>query len=67
MLQPDIEITSQIEDSRYNRDGSVYRYMRVQYYVGKLGPFRLEVSRDDASAGRRDELVNADATNHRVS
>lgn len=66
MLNAGIEVTQQIEDSRYQRDRTVYRYVRVEYYVGKHGPFRLELSREDIDAGRRDELVNADAEKFRT-
>jgi len=67
MLSPDIVITHQVEDARYERDRSVYRYVRLEYYVGKFGPFRLEISKDDFDAGRRDELVDAAARNARVT
>lgn len=66
MLSPDVEITKQLEDARYARDGSIERYIRLEYFVGKHGPFRLEVSRADVDNGRRDELVNADALKFRT-
>lgn len=67
MLSPDIEVTSQIEDARYNRDRSVTRYVRVEFFVGKHGPFRVEVPVEAVQNGERDTYIENYARNVRVT
>jgi hypothetical protein len=67
MLMPDVRITNQIEDARYNPDRTVARHVRVEFFVGTHGPFMLEIPKDDIVAGRRDELVENYARALRVT
>ena len=67
MLSSDVHITSQIEDARYNRDRTISRHVRVEFFVGNHGPFMLEIPKDDVIAGRRDELVENYARTLRVT
>jgi hypothetical protein len=55
MLEPDIEITNQAEDRRWNRDNTSTVFVRVTYYVGTHGPFveKFDKDRRLARAARR--------------
>jgi hypothetical protein len=61
MLEPDIEITNQLEDRRWNRDNTSTAYVRVTYYVGTHGPFVEKFDKTDDWHLRRDATLNAEA------
>lgn len=57
MLEPDVKITKQVEDSRYALDGSRTAFIRVEFYVGKHGPFVERIEKDGYSAIVRDDRL----------
>jgi len=67
MLLPDIRITKQVEDSAYDLDGVRTSHIRVEFVVGKHGPFVVRVPREGFTQQTRDELVNAFANEVRTS
>jgi hypothetical protein len=61
MLEPDIEITNQAEDRRYERDNSSTVFVRVTFYVGKHGPFTEKIDKGPDWDVQRDARLNAQA------
>ena len=59
MLEPDIKIVKQAEDPRYESDGTRTAYIRVEFWVGKHGPFVERFLKDDFSAVTRDLKLSA--------
>lgn len=59
MLEPDVTITRQIEDARYDQDGSTRYIVRVEFMVGKHGPFVERFDRPTFTAQGRDDKLNA--------
>jgi hypothetical protein len=59
MLDADIKITKQVEDSTYDQDGSRTAFVRVEFFVGKHGPFVERVARDGFTQSSRDDKLNA--------
>ncbi|PYQ92471.1 MAG: hypothetical protein DMG02_01340 [Acidobacteria bacterium] len=59
MPEPDIQITSIVEDNRYDRDGQRTSFIRVTFFVGKHGPFTERFEKDAYTALVRDEKLNA--------
>lgn len=66
MLEPDIDVTRQLEDRRYERDGTAVPFVRVEFYVGKHGPFTVKVDKTDDWHVKRDELITAEAAKVRL-
>lgn len=54
MLDDDIKITKQVEDSRYGQDGARTAFIRVEFFVGKHGPFVERFEKDAFTADARD-------------
>ncbi len=67
MLDPDIEVTRQLEDRRYERDGTAVPFIRVEYYVGTHGPFTEKFDKTETWHEQRDARLNAEALKIRVS
>ncbi|OLB84951.1 MAG: hypothetical protein AUI15_33820 [Actinobacteria bacterium 13_2_20CM_2_66_6] len=59
MLDPDIRITKQVEDSTYALDGTRTSHIRVEFFVGKHGPFVERVDRDGFTQDKRDAILTA--------
>lgn len=59
MLPPDINVTKQVEDARYAQDGTRAQFIRVEFFVGKHGPFVERFAKDDYSADARDAKLCA--------
>lgn len=59
MLNADIDITKQVEDARYNRDNTRTAFIRVEFHVGKHGPFVERFDKDGYSREVRDARLNA--------
>lgn len=59
MLQDDVIITKQVEDARYALDGTRSAFIRVEFFVGKHGPFVERFPKDTYSAASRDEKLTA--------
>jgi hypothetical protein len=57
MLDPDVKIIKQAEDGRYNLDGERTAYIRVEFYVGKHGPFVERFPKDSYTAAVRDQRL----------
>jgi hypothetical protein len=58
MLDTGITITKQVEDSRYALDGTRTSFIRVEFYVGKHGPFVDRFPKEEFSAAVRDDKLN---------
>lgn len=58
MLDQDIEVISTVEDTRYQRDGTRTAIMRVEFFVGKHGPFTERFPKDGYTALVRDSKLN---------
>lgn len=58
MLEPGITITKQVEDSRYDIDGTRSAFIRVEFFVGKHGPFVDRFPKEGFSAAVRDDKLN---------
>lgn len=59
MLDEDVEITKQVEDAKYNRDGTRTSFVRIEFHVGKHGPFVERLDKATYSAQTRDDRLNA--------
>lgn len=59
MLDADIRIMRQVEDARFDLDGTSTYFVRVEFMVGKHGPFVERVPKDGFTAATRDGVVNA--------
>jgi hypothetical protein len=59
MLDKDIQVIRQAQDAAMDRDGSTTRFIRVDFYVGKHGPFTEKFPRDNFTAQVRDDKLNA--------
>lgn len=66
MLADDVKVTKQVEDSRYALDGTRSAFIRVEYYVGKHGPFVERFPKDDYTAEVRDQKLTAFANEVRT-
>lgn len=67
MLESDVEVTKQVEDARYNRDGSRTAFIRVEFVVGKHGPFVERFPKDDFTGDVRDAKLNEFARHVRTT
>lgn len=59
MLQPDVTIVKTTETRKYALDGTSKAYLRVEFMVGKHGPFVENIEKDGFTALGRDERLNA--------
>lgn len=59
MLDEDIKVTRQNEDAKYELDGGRTSFIRVEFFVGKHGPFIERFSKDTYSMAVRDERLTA--------
>lgn len=59
MLADDVKITKQVEDARYALDGTRTAFVRVEFFVGKHGPFVERFEKDTFTADTRDAKLNA--------
>jgi hypothetical protein len=67
MLDPDIDIITSVEDTRYQRDGTRTAIIRVEFMVGKHGPFTERFPKDSYSAFVRDDKLNGFAREVRTT
>lgn len=67
MLADDVKITKQVEDARYALDGSRTSFIRVEFFVGKHGPFVERFEKDGYSAQTRDDRLTAFALEVRTA
>jgi hypothetical protein len=67
MLADDVKITKQVEDSRYALDGSRAAFIRVEFYVGKHGPFVERFDKETFTADTRDAKLCAFADQIRTT
>ena len=58
MLEPDIKVTKQVEDARYDLAGARTSFIRVEFYVGTHGPFVERLEKATYSALVRDDALN---------
>lgn len=66
MLNDDITITKTAEDARYDLAGARTAYIRVEYFIGKHGPFVERFEKASYSAQVRDDKLNAFAAEVRT-
>lgn len=66
MLPEDIKVTKQVEDARYNQDNSRTAFIRIEFYVGKHGPFVERIPKDGFTADARDAALERFAVEVRV-
>jgi len=59
MLDPDVQITRQTEDGQWLPDGTRRVDIRVEFFVGKHGPFSVRVAKDGFTQYKRDDAVMA--------
>lgn len=59
MLEPDIKILRQIEDARFTADQTTEYIVRVDFTVGKHGPFTERFPRATFTAQMRDDKLSA--------
>lgn len=67
MLADDIKVAKQVEDARYAQDGTRTQFIRVEFYVGKHGPFVERIPKDDFTAQVRDDKLTAFADQVRTT
>lgn len=67
MLADDIKITKQVEDARYALDGTRAAFIRVEFFVGKHGPFVERFEKDGYTAQTRDDKLTAFAAEVRTT
>lgn len=66
MLEPDIAIVNIVEDSRYDDQNQRHALIRVEFRVGRNGPFVERFDKDTFSADVRDTKLNAFAAHVRT-
>jgi hypothetical protein len=59
MLDPGVVVTKQMEDAKYDRDGTRASIIRVEFYVDKHGPFVERFPKETYTAAARDAKLNA--------
>lgn len=62
MLPTDITVTRQTQDAKWNPDGTSSSFIRVEFMVGKHGPFTEKFDKDTYSMAVRDAKLTAFAT-----
>jgi hypothetical protein len=67
MLDTDIKIIRQIEDARFDQDGTTHNIIRVEFTVGKHGPFVERFDRVTFTAQGRDDKLSAFAREVRTA
>lgn len=63
MLPDDVRITKIAQDAKFSGDGTFTPQIRVEFMVGKNGPFSERFDKDKYSADARD-LCLTDFANH---
>lgn len=66
MLDADVKVTKQVEDRRYEQDGTSNAFIRVEFFVGKHGPFVERFPKETYTADARDEKLNGFAAQVRT-
>lgn len=56
-LDPDVKITRQVEDNKYDLAGNRNAFVRVEFFVGPHGPFVERFDRDTFTSAIRDEKI----------
>jgi hypothetical protein len=64
-LDPDVVILRQVEDA-IMKDGDRVAIIRIEWQVGKLGPFVERIRKDEYTADVRAERLNNQAREHRI-
>lgn len=59
MLPDDVKITRQVQDQLWSPDGTTKPIIRVEFMVGKHGPFIEKFDKDTFSAASRDAKLTA--------
>jgi len=59
-------VTKIVEDARYAQDGSRATFLRVEFFVGKHGPFVERFPKETYTAYVRDDKLNAFAKDVRT-
>jgi hypothetical protein len=59
MLPEDVKINRQVQDAKFNSDGTSTPFIRVEFMVGKHGPFVEKFDKDSFSAATRDAKLTA--------
>jgi len=54
MLPDDVSIIRQTQDATWNRDGTMTPIIRVEFMVGKHGPFVEKFTKDTYTGAARD-------------
>lgn len=65
MLDSDIRVLKQIEDATFT-DGQTQRTIKVNFMVGKHGPFQQTFPKDGFTAQLRDDALNTFAREVRI-
>jgi hypothetical protein len=58
MLDSDVTIIQQMQDAKFNIDGTVTSQIRIEFMVGKHGPFSERFAKEGFTATKRDEALN---------
>jgi hypothetical protein len=66
MLPDDVKITRQTQDAKFNADGTSTPFIRVEFTVGKHGPFIEKFDKDTYSAAVRDAKLTQLALEYRT-
>lgn len=67
MLRDDIKILRQIEDAKWNTDGTVTSVIRVVFMVGAHGPFTEQLAKAGYTAQGRDDVLETFAREVRTT
>jgi hypothetical protein len=67
MLANDIRVTKQVEDATYDENLQRQAFIRVEFYIGKHGPFVERFPKADFSAATRDLKLEQFAMQIRTS
>lgn len=65
MLDQDVKILRQAEDAQYI-DGERVPIIRIEWQVGKAGPFVERILKTEYSADVREQRLNTLAREHRI-
>jgi hypothetical protein len=66
MLAADVKILRQVEDVRYDDAQQRVAIIRIEFQVGRMGPFVERIDKTEFTKERRDETLNRFAEHVRV-
>jgi hypothetical protein len=58
MLDSDVKVLRQVEDAKYDADQQRIPIIRIEFMVGKFGPFVERLDKESFTKEKRDDTLN---------